>query len=175
LFKIVTMMRLQFLAAALPLLLVLGCSIGGVNAPVRQMGELTTVGPVVYNVLETEWRTELGAAADAMLPEDRFLVVRLTITNSGNQQVAVPLLSVEDPNGESHLELSEVKGVSGWLGPLRILEPASTLQGAIVFDVPSGDYLLRVTDCGDLETEKTALIEMPLTIATPEMAEPGAL
>ncbi len=172
------MTKLRFLLPTLTLVLLSGCSMGGVGTPVHQMGELTTVGPVVYNVLETEWHTQIGGPVDAMLPEEKFLLVRLTITNSGNQQVAVPLLSVEDHAGESHLELSEVRGVPGWLGPLRILEPASTLQGAIVFDVPSGDYNLRVTDCGDLETEKTALIEMPLTITTPgrtDPSDPGAL
>jgi hypothetical protein len=167
------------LLPALPMMiLLLGCNMGGPNAPVSQMGEITTVGPVVYNVLETEWRTDLGSTGDMAIPKEKFLLVRLSITNSGNQQIAVPLLSVEDPAGSSHLELNEVKGVPDWLGLLRILEPASPVQGTIVFDVPSGDYKLRVTDCGDLESERFALIDMPLTITTPgriDPSDPGTL
>ncbi len=164
--------KTKVLPALLLLTLLLGCNMGGLKAPVSQMGELTTVGPVVYNVLETEWRTDLGSAGNSTIPEEKFLLVRLSIMNSGNQQIAVPLLSVDDPTGDSHLELDEVKGVPDWLGLLRILEPASSVQGTIVFDVPSGDYKLRVTDCGDLESERTALIDMPLTITTPGRIDP---
>jgi uncharacterized protein DUF4352 len=170
--------KTKVLPAVVLMTLLLGCNIGGPEARVNQMGELTTVGPVLYNVLETEWRTDLGSTGDAAIPENKFLLVRLSITNSGNHQIAVPLLSVDDPEGESHMELDEVKGVPDWLGLLRILEPASSIQGTIVFDVPSGDYQLRVTDCGDLESERTALINMPLTITTPgriDPSDPGTL
>ena len=170
--------KTNLVASLLLIALLLACNMGNRQAPVSQMGELTTVGPVVYNVLETEWRTELGNAGDAIVPEQKFLLVRLTITNSGNQQIAVPLLSVEDTAGEFHMELDQVKGLPDWLGLLRILEPASSGQGTIVFDVASGDYRLRVTDCGDLESERIALIAMPLTITTPgriDPSDPGAL
>jgi hypothetical protein len=139
------------------------------------MGELTTVGPVIYNVLETEWRTDIGESFQQKIPKHKFLVIRLTITNSGNQDVAIPLLTLEDQGDNSHLEISEVAGVPDWLGLLRILQPASTVQGAIVFDVPAGDYRLRVTDGGELERERTALVEIPLTIGGPPAVEPPLL
>lgn len=142
--------------------------------PTRKMGELTPVGPVIYNVLETEWRNELGSAVTHSNPKDKFLIVRLSITNSGNQEIAIPLLSVEDIGGNSFMELSEVKGVGNWLGLLRVVSPAQTLQGVIVFDVPAKDYNLRVTDGGDLENERTALIELPLTLGGPGPIEPPA-
>jgi len=143
---------------------------------VHEMGELTTVGPVIYNVLETEWRTQLGDPVEPMIPERRFLIVRLTVNNSGNQQAAIPLLNVVDSEGDSHLEVSEVKGVRNWLGLLRILEPAAAVQGRIVFDVEPSDYMLRVTDGGNLEDERTALVSLPLSLDTPgvEVAIPGS-
>ena len=156
------------------LVFAMSCSGGNVEEPTRKMGELTPVGPVIYNVLETEWLNELGSSVSQSTPNDKFLVVRLSITNSGNQEVAVPLLSVEDVDGNSVMELSEVKGAGNWLGLLRIVAPAQTLQGVIVFDVPAKDYNLRVTDGGDLESEKTALIELPLTLGGPGSIEPPA-
>jgi len=157
-----------------------GCSSARLTEPVHKMGELTTVGPVIYNVLETEWRNQLGDSIQGAVPQNKFLLVRLTVTrltvtNSGNQEVAIPLLHLEDEQGNNYIELSEVKGVSNWLGLLRIVQPAATLQGVIVFDVPAGDYRLRVTDGGDLEEEKTALIEIPLTLSGPAIGPALAL
>lgn len=159
-------------AVALLLMLTIGCASGVLKGPIHKMGELTTVGPVIYNVLETNWADELGGAMGRELPKHRFLLIRLTVTNSGNRDVAVPLLSLEDEQGHSYRELSKVEGVPNWLGLLRVLQPASHLQGVIVFDVPPMDYRLRVTDCGDLENEKTALIEIPLTFGGPQPVEP---
>ena len=49
--------------------------------------------------------------------------------------------------------------------------PASTIRGSLVFDVPAGDYYLRITDGGDLENERTALIEIPMTLDAPGALE----
>ena len=151
-----------------------GCSGGVLEEPVHRMGELTTVGPLTYNVLETEWRAQLGDSIEAKIPENRFLLIRLSISNAGQQQVAVPLLTLEDEEGNSYMEVSEIEGLPNWLGLLRILEPAGMLEGVIVFDVPPSDYRLRVTDGGDLESERTALIEIPLTLAPPPPVETPA-
>ena len=150
------------LPAAVSLLL-LSCAPVENSERLYRMGELTAVGPVIYNVLEAEWRGDIGVSLQQKIPEHRFLLIRLTLTNSGNQDVPIPLLSLEDHEGNSYLEVSDIAGVQGWLGLLRILEPASTIQGVIVFDVPSGEYRLRVTDGGELDEEQTALVVIPLT------------
>lgn len=154
-------------ALSLALALTFGCGSGAMNEPVHRMGELTSVGPIVYNVLETEWRTDLGGSLGQVTPGDRFLLIRLTITNSSNEEVAIPLLALENSAGEVYRELSEVSGVPNWLGLLRIIEPTASAEGVIVFDVPTDDYMLRVTDGGDLERERTALIEIPLRFDSP--------
>ncbi len=153
----------------------IGCGmIASSDGVVREMGELTTVGPMNYTVLEAEWQTQLGQSVEAVIPRHKFLLVRLQVSNGGNQQVALPLLRLVDAWGETHMELSDVKGVPDWLGLLRILDPATTMQGTIVFDVPAGDYKLQVTDAGDLENERTALIQIPLMIRPPGVIEtPG--
>ncbi len=153
--------------------LLAACSSGlSRDETVYPMGTLATVGPLNYNVLETEWLTQIGDSLNPRVPKHKFLLIRLTISNSGNQQVAVPLLHLEDAQGNRHLEVSDAAGVSNWLGLLRILEPGPTMQGVIVFDVPASSYRLRVTDGGDLESERTALVEIPLTLTAPVPLEP---
>lgn len=152
----------------IPALLLTSCT--SVSAPNRvyRMGELATVGPVIYNVLETEWKTEIGESLQQKIPTHKFLLIRMTITNSGNRDVAVPLLTLEDPDGQEYLEYSEVEYLPNWLGLLRIVQPAATIQGLVVFDAPVSDYKLRVTDGGDLESEKIALVDIPLTFGAPD-------
>jgi len=62
-----------------------GCSSARLTEPVHKMGELTTVGPVIYNVLETEWRNQLGDSIQGAVPQNKFLLVRLTVTPYGHQ------------------------------------------------------------------------------------------
>ena len=160
--------RFVGIAAVVATLLLASCSTVTPAERVHQMGELTTVGPVIYNVLETEWRAGIGEDISQRIPEHRYLLIRMTITNSGDRDVAIPLLTIEDHEGNVYLEESSMEGLSNWLGLLRVVQPAATLQGQAVFDVPVGDYMLRVTDGGELESERTALVEIPLAFGAPD-------
>jgi hypothetical protein len=139
---------------------------------IHRMGERVQVGPLIYTVLETEWMSQLGQSIQPRIPKDKFLLVRVEFTNSGNREVAVPLLRIEDGHGNSFMELSEGEGVSDWLGLLRVVPPAQTLRGFILFDAPPGEYRLRVTDAGDIEQEKTALIGLPLRLGSDKPVAP---
>ncbi|MBI1897078.1 MAG: DUF4352 domain-containing protein [Acidobacteria bacterium] len=130
------------------------------------MGERVHLGPLTYNVLESEWRSQLNSTTGLRTPQKgRFLLIKLSITNGGSGDVGLPLLFLEDAKGQSYRELDEgVDGVEHWLGLLRNVSPAETEQGVIVFDVPPGAYKLRVSDGGDIRNEKTATIEIPYEI-----------
>jgi len=161
-------------ALALLLALLGGCTSGKRGETVYRMGEPVTVGKLTYTVLETEWQTEMGEGVEQRIPRHRFLVIRLSIRNESPQEAAaVPLLLLEDLAGQGHREVTEVRGVKGWLGLLRQLEPGATLRGAIVFDVPPAEYRLRVVSGGDLETESSALIGIPFTIAPQSLPLPA--
>jgi hypothetical protein len=153
------------------ILLTLGC--GSASAPTKThaMGELVQTGALVYTVTEAEWRNELaGGPSGVIHPKHRFLTLRVNISNSGSQELSVPLLQVEDSSGASYSELDEVEGVDNWLGLLRVLPPAGTMEGRIAFDVPPAVYRLRVTSGGDPEKETNALVEIPLSVPKPEEA-----
>ena len=135
---------------------------------VYKMGDKVSVGPVTYTVLEAEWRTELGGGEGLpQTPQNRFLLLKVSITNGGGAQVAIPLLTVENQKKESSMEVSEVKNLPNWLGLVRLVNPAQTEEGYLVFDVPTGAYKLRATDGKEPGAETTRLIDIPLNLSEP--------
>jgi hypothetical protein len=131
------------------------------------MGDRVQVGPLVYTVLEADWENELGDGANARIPRNRFLVIRLSVQNAGSKELTLPLLTLEDDKRQETLELDNGQGLEDWLGLLRHVTPANTIQGRIVFDVPVAPYQLRLTDAADLEDERTAYVNIPLKLGSP--------
>jgi len=143
-----------------------------------EMGEKVTVGPLTYNVVESSWRSQLGNELKLRLPERRFLIVNISVTNGGGHEVSVPLLMLEGTNGQSYLESDNGEGVDNWFGILRTLAPAQTQPGRIVFDVPLSSYKLRLSDGGPAGSEKYAWVQIPLRMDTDtgvQAPEPAAI
>ena len=139
-----------------------------------QMGDRITAGPVVYNVIQTVWRTQLGDIFKTRVPENRFLMITLSATNGGGREISVPLLTLEG-TGKEYRELENGDGVNNWFGLIRTLSPAETRQGNIVFDVPLTSYRLRLTDGGEPGTEKFVWVDIPLRLDTDTSIDvPGA-
>ena len=135
------------------------------------MGEKVRVGPLSYNVIETVWKNQLGEFPSVRIPERNFLLVRLSVTNSGGDDHTMPPLQLEAESGDAFPEIMQGQGVTNWLGLLRRVPPAQTEDGWILFDVPTNSYRLKISDTNDAGTEQTALIVIKLT--TPPEA-PGA-
>ena len=131
-----------------------------------QMGERITNGPLVYNVVQTVWKPQIGDLFTARTPENRFLMIMLSATNSGGKEVALPFFPWRERTARSTKRLKMVDGVENWFGLLRTLNPAETRQGNLVFDVPLTSYRLRLTDGGELGTEKNVWVEIPLRLDT---------
>jgi hypothetical protein len=129
------------------------------------MGQGVPVGPLTYNVIETNWKSQLGGGPSAKIPKNRFLLVKLTITNGAGQTNAIPEMALITPSGQVFQEITEgVESVPKWLGVLRNIASVQTEEGIVVFDVPLGAYKLQVTDGGEIGSEKKALIEIPLQL-----------
>jgi hypothetical protein len=143
------------------------------TSPIRTfpMGDKVTLGHLIYTVFETQWLTQIGEGAAARVPQHRFFLVRMSITNSGADEVLAPNLTLLDESGPTYGELSNGEGVPKWIGYLRPIKPAETAQGDLLFDVPPKQYKLRITD----EAEQiVALIEIPLSFGSdaPELPAP---
>ncbi len=130
------------------------------------MGERVIATPMVYNVVQTMWRTQLGDLFKVRVPDHRFLLITLSATNGGGKPVAVPFFTLEGSNHEEYHEVQTGEGVENWFGLLREIAPAETKQGNITFDVPLASYRLRLTDGGEPGSEKLVWVEIPLRIDT---------
>ena len=128
------------------------------------MGDVVPVGKINYSVVETVWRTELGEAFQIRTPEQRFLLIRVSVTNGGAKDISIPLLTLEGPNGKTYRELQNGQGVDNWIGVLRTISPAQTLQGNVLFDVPLTSYKLRVPDINESGFEGYASVRIPLQL-----------
>jgi hypothetical protein len=82
----------------------------------------------------------------------------------GGSKVSIPVLQLENYNGRSYRELEGGESISNWLGVLRTVRPAETLEGQILFDVPLTSYRLRVPDGAGPGEEKYAWISIPLRL-----------
>jgi Domain of unknown function (DUF4352) len=131
-----------------------------------QMGERITNGPMVYNVVQTAWKTQFGDLFSTRTPRNRFLLIMLSATNSGGKEVSLPFFALEGSNGAEYKEIETGDGVDNWFGLLRTLNAAETRQGNLVFDVPLTSYRLRLTDGAEPGTEKTVWVEIPLRLDT---------
>ncbi len=167
-----TQMRFPFHRLLGPLglfLLLAGCGESvSTDSFVYKMGDKVPVGTMIYTVLEAEWRSELsGGEGLPQTPQNRFLLLKVSMTNSGGAQATIPLMTVEKLKKESTMEVSDVKNLPNWLGLVRLINPAQTDQGYVVFDVPPGAYKFRATDGKEPGSETTRLIDIPLSLSEP--------
>lgn len=143
-----------------------GC---GTVRPARaeyRAGDPVTTGPLTYNVVETVWKSQLDGFPSARIAERNFCLVHVLVTNGGGSEVSVPSLQLENSSGDTFMESDSGVGVDQWLGMLRRVSPAQSIDGWVLFDVPTNSYKLRVSD-GALENEKVAYIDIPLSIDRP--------
>lgn len=166
---------LQFLglvALFFPAVLISGCGNASIEAAkdtipsvTYQMGQGVQLGTLTYNVMETNWKSQLGGGPAARIPKNRFLLVKLTITNGGGKTSTIPEMALRNAAGLSFQEMTDgVESVPKWLGVLRNLEPIQTEEGIVVFDVPLGAYKLQLSTDSETGPEKKALIEIPLQL-----------
>ena len=157
----------------IPLLVLAGCGQPQKRANLNyDMGERVEVGSLTYVVVENSWQTQIGEGIAARSPKDRFLVLTLSATNGGGTPRSIPLLSLEGAGGQVYQEIDNAGGVTNWLGILRSVEPAQTLQGRVVFDVPLGAYRLRLPDVADSGYEQFAMVDIPLRIDSGQVQAP---
>jgi hypothetical protein len=161
------------LAAVLTVATLISCSSSaGGNSVVPQyaMGERAQAGAVIYTVFEKRWMAQLGAGESARIPKNRFLLLRLSMVNSGSGEAMAPSMTLIDDNGQRFPELSDGDGVPQWTGFIRRIKPADTMTGNVVFDVPASHYKLELTDESE---EKKALVDIPLSFEQDQVPVPA--
>ena len=128
------------------------------------MGERANVGKLIYNAFDTSWPVALGDGPTARIPVNRFLLLRMSVVNSGSKPANVPTLTLIDDDGNSFNEQTSGEQVPAWMGVTRTVKPAESDQGNVLFDVEPRHYKLRISD---EEMQNYAFIDLPLNF-TPE-------
>jgi len=148
--------------------LVTGCSgYSKKTAVTYSAGEKAAVDPLIYSVIDTEVLPQLGTdPLTARTPQSRFYLVKISVSNSSNEDVTIPGLALVDDSGQEYPEVADGTNVPNWMGVLRKLGGTQTEQGTILFDAPARHYRLRLTD----ETDpKDYYIDVPLTYVHEQM------
>lgn len=131
------------------------------QATIYAAGDKATMGTLVYNLTDAETTPQLGDdPANQRTAQNRFYLLKVTVSNSGNEDQPIPGMTLVDDGGKMYNELSDGTGVSNWLGVVRKVSSAQTEQGYVVFDAPLSHYRLRLNDTLD---EKEIAIDVPAT------------
>jgi len=152
-------------------LFLLGCHNSTGSRTEYQIGEKIAAGPLTYTVVEKTWRSQLGEGFQIREPQHRFLLIAISATNGGGSEVSVPMLQLEGSDGKLYSEVENGEGVDNWFGLLRTIQPAQTLQGRLIFDVPLSTYRLRLSD-GDASSGHFAYVQIPVQIDADPVVEP---
>jgi hypothetical protein len=124
------------------------------------MGEKAQVGPLIYTVIDTKWEVSLGEPPTPRIPARRFYILTVSTVNTASTPASIPSFTMVDDDGNSYQELGNGEGVQDWLGVARRVQPADSLKGTIVFDVPQKHLKLRVAD----EEDKFAFVDIPFSL-----------
>jgi hypothetical protein len=152
---------ISLLSLASVALLTMGCSSSKKEPAIYAAGDKATVGPLTYNITDTEVTQQLGDdPAKERTAQERFFLVRVSVSNSGPDDQAIPAMTLVDDQGHSYTELADGTGVANWLGVIRKVGPTQTEQGYVLFDAPTKHYRLRLNDPLD---EKEIAIDVPLS------------
>jgi hypothetical protein len=153
-------------ALAVGVLLTAGCG-AKTDSPLLgtfRMGEKVQAGPLTYTVLEAHSRPALSDTALGNPPQNRYLFVKVSITNSGNRATPVPAFELVG-NQQTYHEVTEgLQDVPDALGVLRSVQPAQTEQGSVIFDAPVGAYKFAISDGGEPGSEKYAHVDIPVQL-----------
>lgn len=126
---------------------------------IYQAGEKASVGKLSYSVVDTQFAPTMGDDPNNQrTPQNRFVIVQLSVSNSGTEDANLPGMTLVDDEGKTYPELADVTGVPRWLGVIRKVAADQTEQGVIVFDAPAKHYRLRLTD----ELDDDISIDVPL-------------
>ena len=125
-------------------------------------GDKAQVEKLNYSVVDTQIFPRLGDEASPRIPQNRFYIVGISVSNSGNSDQPIPGMSLVDDSGKVYDELTDGSGVPHWLGVVRRVAANQTEQGSVVFDAPTGHYKLKLTD----ETDPSdVFVDIPLSFA----------
>lgn len=119
------------------------------------IGQNVSVGYWTYRCLGVRWQRSIGSEyADA-----RFLVVDLVVGNDDKTASTLPPMKLLGEDDREYDDSSKSIFLERSFGTLKSLNPGVYSRGYVVFDVPPGKYVLKVS--GGYKSGQSASIELP--------------
>jgi hypothetical protein len=140
---------------------------------VYRMGDKVQAGPLVYTIISSEWKSQLGSGEQVSVPSKRFLLIHLTVTNGAAETISVPQLMLADESGQTYNESTAGADAPALWGLIRNVKPAGTLEGHVLFDVEPKSYKLKVE--GGPGSNEVAAVEIPLQFELKRSDIPSAI
>jgi hypothetical protein len=124
----------------------------------HKVGESFAVGYWSYRCNGVRWQRSIGSEYSRQYPDAKFLVVDLSVRNNDTSASVLAPLKLVDAEGREYDESSKGIFLDNSFGMLKSLNPGVTSRGYIAFDVPTGNYALKVS--GGFTSGKNELIDL---------------
>jgi hypothetical protein len=129
------------------------------TAEVHQIGDPVHVGYWSYRVNRFFWSPVVGEGISNMEVADaRFIIVDLTIRNEDRTPSTLPRIVLIDTQGREFQTSSKAFLMPGAFDILKDLNPSVESRGLLVFDVPPGQYTIKLS--GGIESSESALVDL---------------
>ena len=134
-----------------------GSDSGG-TTPSRRTGEAVSVGFMRYQVHGSRYSDRFSDNQERnQPPDDSYLIIDLTVTNTANRNQMMPWFKLVDQNGTEYEMASRARAAERNLDRIRFLDPRVPTRGELIFDVPPDrTYRLKVTG-GSGSTHETMI------------------
>lgn len=125
------------------------CAHTGDKAPVHLVKDTVLFDGLEFKVNSREYRySPLSISGKSIAPEELFVIIELSLKNSYNSPVPVqfqPRFTLVDGSGREHAPEKELSSANGKVASgAGELAPKTAYTKRLVFDVPEGEYRLRV-------------------------------
>ena len=135
-------------AAVLLTALLAACSHWGDKAAVHPVKDTVLFDGIEFKVNSREYRySPIAVSGTPIAPEEVFVIIELSLRNSYNSPVPAqfqPRFTLVDKSGREHAPEKELSSRPAANGGPSELAPKTAYTKRLVFDVPEGDYRLRV-------------------------------
>jgi hypothetical protein len=128
------------------------------SGPRYKVGDTVHIGYWSYLVTDAQWQKSLGSEYFHKQGDALYLVVRISARNDDKTASIRPPFQLVDSAGREYDETAD----EVYLGDSDIIKnvnPGVTATGHIAFDVPQGQYALKVL--GGFGSSKSAFVDLP--------------
>lgn len=129
------------------------------SSPVlHKIGDTVHVGYWTYRVDGFRWTPVVGDGMLAERADAHFIIVDLIIRNDDRTASTLPKIVLVDPEGREFEQSSKGIFMDGSFGVLKEVNPGVESSGHLVFDVPPGQYTIKLS--GGIESSDAALVAL---------------